>query len=169
MAKHTKRRRRVRLLKGNVEEALVLGTLAAATLIGANYDETVNERSIVLSHESTWSCQELTADEGPVVVGIAHSDYTDAEIEETIENTGSWNEGNLVDQEIAKRKIRTVGVFQGKGEDEALNDGLPVKTSLKWVLLQGQTLKMWAYNRTSATLTTGAIVIIQGHCWIKPL
>ncbi len=169
MAKKPSRRRRVRLLKGNVEEALVLGTLAAATLVGANYDETVNERSIVLSHEATWSVQNLTADEGPIVVGIAHSDYSDAEIEETIENTGSWNEGNLVDQEIAKRKIRTVGVFQAKGEDEALNDGLPVKTSLKWVLLQGQTLKMWAYNRTSATLTTGAIVIIQGHAWIKPL
>ncbi len=170
MANKTRSRRKTRLLKGTVDEALVLGTLANATLVGGAFDENVNERTLALSMEATWGLSNLTVGEGPIAVGIAHSDYTDAEVEEVIENTGSWNEGSLVEQEIAKRKVRIVGMFDGGTQtDEVLNDGKPIKTTMKWVLLQGQSIRLWAYNRASATLTTGAAVILQGHIWLKPL
>ncbi len=152
-----------------MDETLGTGALAANALAAAAYDESVNERSFILSQEAVWSMDDHTAGEGPITVGVAHSDYTQAEIEEVIENTGSWNEGNLVAQEQARRKIRIVGVFDGLSVDEKLNDGLPIKTILKWVLLQNQSLQMFCYNHSSAALTTGSLIKINGHVWIKPL
>jgi len=165
-----------RFLKGNVDEELNLGTLAAKALVGAVFDETVNERTRVSSIVATYTMQEFTpaTGDGPILCGIAHSDYSDAEIEEVIENTGSWNEGDLVQQEVAKRMVRQIGVFGGPGEVSSalamtLNDGDPISTKLNWILLQGQTLKVWAYNLgTSALATTVPILRVQGHCNLWP-
>lgn len=162
-----KRRRRIRLLKGSVNKGLALSTLAADTAIGGNFADTVEERCLALSTELTWML--ASPQEGPIVVGLAHSDYTDAEIEEYLENAGSWSEGDLVQQEITKRKIRMVGTFNGgAGYDIILNDGKPVKTPLKWILTTGDTLKVWAYNRSGGALTTGSQVKVTGHVWLKP-
>lgn len=173
MAKHGGTRgrytgRRTKLLKGQINEALVLGTLAANTLVGVNFDEAVSDRSFLLSMEAIWSLRDATSLEGGVMVGIAHNDYTDAEIEETIEATGSWDEGDLVQQERAKRKIRRIGTFGGLASDLVLNDGKPIKTKLMFSISEGQTLKLWAYNLTGAALTTGSVVHAEGHVWIRP-
>ncbi len=170
-------KRRRRYLKGNVDEKLSLGTLAATTLIGDVFDETVNERCLVSSLVASYSLDNLTPPQGPILFGVAHSDYSDAEIEEVIENTGSWDEGDLVNQEIAKRKVRQIGTFAtdsvitsaGAIADVPFNDGKPVKTKLNWILLQGQTLKIWAYNRSSGALsTTVPIITASGHVNLWP-
>jgi len=173
MAKHPKSRRRRRYLKGNIDENLGLGTLASGTLISDTWDETVNERSLVSSVVASWSVDLLTSPQGPILFGVAHSDYTDAEIEEVIENAGSWNEGDLVSQEKAKRKIRIIGQFVSEElagtTDVRFNEGKPVKTKLNWILNQGQTLKMWAYNRSDTALaTTAPVVRCSGHANIWP-
>ncbi len=147
----------------------MLSTLANATVIGVDFDETVDTRVLILSMEATWALQNNTAGEGPIVVGVAHGDYTDAEVQEVLVTTGSWKEGSLVNQEIARRKVRIVGMFNGEANDQVLNDGKPIKTTMKWILVNGETLRLFAYNRASATLTTGGVVILQGHLWIKPL
>ncbi len=158
-----------KFLKGNIDEANPLSTLADGAVVKSDFDETVNERSLVTSIEATWNLRSGTVGQGPIIVGIAHSDYTAAEIQEVIDNTGSWNEGDKVQQEVAKRLVRIIGSFPGDLADEDLNDGKPVKTRLNWVLLQGQTLSTWALNKSGATLTTGTLVINQGHANIKPL
>ncbi len=164
MVKH--KGRRAPILKGNVGEVQALGTLASNTLIGSLFDEVVNERSFLLSLNAIWSIEDLVAGDGPVLVGVAHGDYTDAEVEEVIENANSWNRGDLVQQEVARRKVRQVGTFMGGGES-VLNEGRMIKTPLKFIVNQGQTLRLWAYNASSATLNTGAIVTLAGHVWIK--
>ncbi len=164
------RKPRGRYLRGRIDEGLSLGTLAAKTLVVDTWDQTVSERTLVSSIVSAWSIDELTDDQGPIMIGVAHSDYTAAEIEEVIENAGSWDEGNKIDQERAKRLVRTVGIFAvGGGEDQALNDGKPIKTKLNWILSAGDTLDMWAYNMSAAALsTTVPIVQAQGHAnlWV---
>jgi len=171
---HGKRRSMGRYIRGNVDESLVLTTLAARTLAAIAFDETVNERTLVSSLVASWSLDDLTAGAGigPILVGVAHSDYSTAEIEEFIENTGSWDEGDLVQQEVGKRKIRTVGTFESAISGVAaavLNDGKPIKTRLNWILLQGQTLKVWAYNLgTAAVATTVPEVSVQGHANLFP-
>ncbi len=166
-----------RYIRGNVDENLALGTLAAATLVGVLFDETVNERTYVSSIVATWNLSDFTeaADVGPIVVGIAHGDYSDAEIEAFIENTGSWNEGDLVQQrEVGRRLIRKVGTFGADGPVDSatsltLNDGKPITTKLGWILLQGQTLRYWAYNPGAAAVsTTDPNVRLSGHVNLWP-
>ncbi len=163
-----------RYIRGDMDEQLSLGTLAAKTAVKGNFDQTVNERTLVSSVVATWALSEFTkaTGDGPILVGIAHSDYTSAEIEEVLENAGSWNEGDLVAQEVGGRKIRRVGIFQTP-DDEAqtvtLNDGRPVKTKLNWILLQGQTLSHWAYNLGTSSLgTTAPTLNTQGHANLWP-
>ncbi len=177
MAKKGRGRRRRsmgRYIKGRVDEDLDMGTLAAKTLVGTTFDETVNERTLVSSIVASWSISGWTPgiDDGPVIFGVAHGDYSDAEIEEVIENTGSWDEGNKISQEISKRLVRTIGSFDTPADANsvvAVNEGRPVKTKLNWILNQGVRLKIWAYNAgTSAFATTNPIVHAAGHANLFP-
>ncbi len=162
-------------IRGNVDEVVNMATLSSRTVVVQNFGETVNERTRVTSLVGRWSLDDLTplANQGPIMCGLAHSDYTAAEVEEWIENTGSWNEGDLVNQEIGQRKIRMVGIFQKPGtivESSVLNDGKPIKTKLNWTLLQGQTLEMWAYNLGSVDIsTTVPQMHLEGHANLWPL
>ncbi len=163
-----------RYIRGGVDETLTLSTLAAKTAISDGFDEVVNERTLVSSLVATYALAAFTKStgDGPILVGVAHGDYTTAEIEEFVEMTDSWDEGNLVEQEIAKRKIRRIGIFDNPVDEAAvsvLNDGKPIKTKLNWILLQGQTLKVWAYNMgTSALATTSPLVLLEGHVNLFP-
>ncbi len=177
MPRKARRRRRFRrYLRGTIDENLSLGTLAGKTVVGDDFDEVVNERTFVSSIDAVWAIAEYTAAaaDGPILVGIAHSDYTDAEIEAWIESSQSWNEGDMVAQEVAKRKIRRVGMFRAPvgataGDIQVLNEGKPIHTKCNWILNQGQTLKQWAYNvGTSALATTVPIVSAQGHANLWP-
>ncbi len=169
LAKHGKGRKRSMsgYYKGNVDESLGLGTLASNTLVSDTWDETVNEKSLLSSIVATWSLDQLTLSQGPISFGVAHSDYTDAEIEEVIENAGSWDRGNKIAREMARRQVRVIGVFEGLGEtvqDVNFNDGRPIKTKLNWVLQTGDTLKMWAYNDSATALSTTAPTMkSKGH------
>ena len=167
-----------RYLKGKVHEQIDLGALAALDLISQLFTQTVNERTRVSSIVASWALSDWTAlvDDGPIMVGIAHGDYSDAEIEAFIENAQSWNEGDLVGQEVAKRKIRTIGIFRTEDATASapaavatLNEGRPIKTKLNWVLNQQQTLRFWAYNLGTSVLTAGAHVNCEGHANLWPL
>ncbi len=155
-------------LRGSIDEGLQLGTLAAEALISNTWDEAVVERTLVSSIVATWSLDGIVAGQGPILFGISHSDYDATEIEEVIENTGSWNEGNKISQEIAKRQVRILGQFVGELDtgtnDVRFNGGKPVKTKLNWILTTGDTLRMWAYNISGAALTTADPEMrAQGH------
>ncbi len=165
-----------RYIRGNVDEQLGLGTLASRTLVATAFDETVQDRCYVSSLIASWAMRQLTPalGQGPIMVGVAHSDYVASEIEEFIENTGSWSEGDLVSQEIGKRKIRIIGIFQSEGDATAptmatLQDGKKIRTRLGWILNQGQTLDLWAYNLGTASLaTTVPEIQLQGHINLWP-
>ncbi len=152
-------------------------TLAARTLGSVPFDESVVERTFITSLIARWALDDFTAisDVGPIMVGVAHSDYSDAEVEEFIENTGSWDEGNLVQQkEIGRRLIKIVGVFVSGGQptgliSDVLNNGKAMKTKLGWILTTGDTLTLWGYNLGSANVATSVPnVYCQGHANLWP-
>ncbi len=153
-------------IKGGVDELLSLGALVATTLTGVDFDEAVANRARVSSIVATYTLSDVAqaANRGPVLIGVAHSDYTDAEIEEVIEMTDSWDEGNKVEQEIAKRLVRKICTIEAGSATSQIvaNDGKPIKTKLNWLLNTGQTLRLWAYNMGTADLAAGA-VRVQGH------
>jgi len=174
LAKRGRRKFR-RYLKGTIRQTISLTTLGAKTLVSQVVDDTVVEKAWLSSVRATWSMDQVTqaAGDGPVLVGIAHSDYTDPEIEAWIENTGSWEEGDQTSQEVARRKIRRVGMIGGAAAGVntalALNDGKPITTKCGWMLATGQTVRLWAYNTgTSAFAGTVPLVQVEGHANLWP-
>ncbi len=169
------RRKMGRYIRGGVDETIALTTLGPRTLVAQVFDETVTERALLSSIVSTYVMDDFTngIDIGPIMVGIAHGDYTAAEIEEFIENTASWAEADKIGQEVAKRQVRIIGIF-GSGlldasAHQTLNDGKPIKTKLNWILNAGQTLDVWAYNLgTAAVATTVPDIHLEGHVNLWP-
>jgi len=172
MANKPKRRFR-RYLRGNIDLKKNLGTLAGDSSVLQVVNDTVEEKAWLSSVKATYAISEYTivAGAGPILVGLAHNDYTNAEIEEWIENANSWSEGDLVAQEVAKRKIRRVGVFGVtiSGDEEVLNDGKPITTKCGWYLQTGQTVTFFFYNQGSVALSgTDPEVAIAGHANLWP-
>ncbi len=169
-----KRRAMGRYIRGSVAESMVLGTLAAKTAVGQVFGDTVTERTLISSIVARYSMTAFTKStgDGPILVGVAHSDYAVSEIEAWIETTGSWKEADLVQREVGARKIRMIGIFENPIDEAAtsvLNDGKMIKTKLNWILTQGQSLDLWAYNQgTSALATTSPLVQAFGHVNLFP-
>ncbi len=145
-------------------------TLNNGVALGQIFGSVVFDRTFVSSVVATWNLRDLTVAEGPIICGLAHSDYSSAEIEGWLENLGGWNEGNLVSQEVAKRKIKIVGTMHSVVTtfEINLNEGQEIHTKLNWVLMEGQSVQQWAFNRGGANLTTGAIQLIVGHANLWP-
>ncbi len=163
-------------LRGRIHHKLGLGTLAAITLVGGTDVETLSEPAFLSSIKAVWSLDDFTpaAGVGPIMVGVAHSDYTDAEVEEWAELVTSWSRGDQISQEKNRRKIRQVGVFHSTGITSpnaimVLNDGKPITTKCKWMVFSGQTIRYWAYNMGENSLaTTAPDVNIEGHANFWP-
>ena len=151
-------------IKGKVEESLAFPTLASGAATTDVWDETASDKTRISSIVVIWAVDEMDVDTS-VLFGVMHSDYTSAELEEFIENSASWNQGDLIAQEINNRKIRLIGHLAGDVTgDVAFNDGKPVKTKLNWTINTGQTLKMWVYNRQAAAVAAaGHTLKADGH------
>jgi len=177
MAKrHGKRRRRFgRYIRGSIDETTSFLNLNTRVLTTAIFDSVVNERTFVSSVVSTYALSEFTLVQGsgPIVVGIAHSDYSITELTEWLTQTGGWNETDLVAQEIGKRKIKLVGTFESPAlvtEVVRLNDGKQIRTKCGWILNQGQSLQLWVFNSGDTSVGSGStpVVRMQGHANLWP-
>ncbi len=148
-----------------VDETESLSTLADNTaLIQALITSALTHDYRCTSIKVQWSLANLTAGEGPIQVGVAHGDYSLAEIEEFLEQDAPTGPNSLVEREVAGRLIRRVGVFSGVAAEEVLNDGKPIRTRLNWLIADGQRINSWVYNNSGASLTTGALVRTFGEC-----
>ncbi len=174
MARKPRRRKYRRYLKGLIELNTAMGALATSSLITASPVGVVTETAWLSSVKCTWSWKDIAVaqSDGPIIVGVAHSDYTAAEIEEFLEQQGSWDEGDLIAQEVRKRKIRVIGTFPATGisltDITVLNDGLPIHTKCGWYLTTGKSVDFWFYNAGSGNLVTGSFVTITGHANLWP-
>ncbi len=153
-----------RFLQSNLGLTTLASSSVASTILCNAFDTDVRVSSI----NATWNRRGGTAGEGPIYFGVAHSDYTDAEIEEYLELASDVGILDPVDNEKANRMIRFIGSFSGAGTDESLNDGNPVKTKLNWPVGDAKQLNMWAYNRSGGALTTGCVVEVGGQINFRP-
>ncbi len=143
--------------------SLALSTLAASDLISGALTNVSDNEYRAISLKMTWAIRGLTAGEGPITVGVAHGDYTAAEIEEWFESTTTMTRADQIGRERGNRKCRQIGTFPGLSSNESLNDGKPLHTRLNWAIPDGIALNMWAFNSGSGTLTTGAVVTPTGQ------
>jgi len=177
MVKHKGRRggrKMGRYLKGAIEESVSFGGLGSRASNADNFDSVVNERTLVTSIVATYTVSNITpaTNVGPVLVWVAHGDYSTAEVDAFLTQTGSWNETDLVSQEVAKRKIRRIGIIkqpEALADSGRMNDGKPVKTKLNWILTQGQTLQYGVFNTGSVGYSvTTPTMRAQGHANLWP-
>ncbi len=175
LAKHGRGRRRRNFdgyFKGQLNFKMPFGALAGRTVISQANSDLVNEQTRISSIKCIYTLGNFSnaTDRGPMYFGVAHSDYTSAEIEEWIEAAASWDQGDLLAQrEVGKRLIRRIGTFPSGDDVNAhmvFNDGRPMTTKLNWQVVTNQGLKFWAYNAGSAALANGDLNV-EGHanCW----
>ncbi len=144
------------------QEIEMADPFAGKKFIGENVAQTVVDTTRVTTVRNTYSMNNFTpgADIGPFQVYVAHGNYTDAEVEEFIEQATSWDLGDMVAKEIRSRRIRLIGVFENPkavAETARLNDGRPITTKLNWVLAEGDTVKFGLYNSGGIAATTTVI------------
>lgn len=146
-----------------VSSTLALATLAAQDMLIGSSLGAVDAPTWVSKIRAAWAINDLAGPDGPVVVGIAHSDYTAAEVEEWYEASAAWQTNDKIAQEQASRKIRMVGAFGSENaETQVLNDGKPITTKLGWRCNDGEGITFWAYNDGAAVLITGSAVHLNG-------
>ncbi len=149
--------------KIRINQLMGIGTLANLAAISTVLTSAMENEGRVSSIEASWSRRTGTAGEGPVMFGVAHPDYTTAEIEAAIE-IAVLGPGTLIQKEVANRLVRHIGTFSGVDSNEVINDGKPVKTKLNWAFQDGQVaLTVWAYNLFGTVLTTGMVINVLGH------
>ena len=150
-----------------VDGSVALLTLGANVVVGGDLTQVSNEAYRVLSLKALWSRRAGTSGEGPIVYGVAHGDYTDAEIEECLENDSVLTRGDKIAAEQSNRLVRRIGQFEGSGAEEVEADGRPVTVRLNWLMATGDALRLWAWNKSGGSLTTGALILVNGNMLIK--
>lgn len=153
--------------------SLPLLTLASNTVLltglfgGASAQ--INDRAVrLVSVDGYWAIRGVTAGEGPIMVGVAHSDYSVAEIQECL-TSNALDTGDMISTERSRRLVRDVGQFSNAGTNEVLNDGRPKRTKVGITTPTGFDYSMWAWNKSGATLTTGAVLEVSGKAYIIKL
>lgn len=169
MAKRGRKSRRFNLRRVRINRSFGLGALATLVVIsGAVTDTSANAYRLV-SVKASYSISEKTDIDDGAAFGLAHSDYTAAEIEECLEASGAIDQGDKVAQERANRLVREIGTMVSRdGTSASFNSGEPVKTRLNWMIGIGDTLTLWVRNSTGVVWTTGSAVLMNGEIWITP-
>ncbi len=162
MGKHCRRRGRG-FVAMPVAGSVLPSTLTSGTVIKSPLIENLAEDFFAISADLTWTIRDGTVNEGPLQIGLAHGDYTVAEIKEWLDVDLS-NPANLIAREQGGRKCRRTGFFQqGLGAaGEVLNDGKMIRTRLKFLMNDGVSLDFWVHNQSGASLSGGATVIVSG-------
>ncbi len=164
------RRRRFNLRKVRVTSTLAVGALAALDVAAGNLTNVVTDemRFISCNFAYTWSTISGGTDDS-MEFGLAHSDYTAAEIEECLEAGASIEIGDKIAQERANRLVRSVGIIANETASVAakFNNGMKVKTKLNWLIGEGFALQAWVRNATGTVYTTGSSLIVSGELWVK--
>ncbi len=159
--------RRVRIASSPAVGALATEDVASVAITGAAADKI---RFISFNSTYTWVDSGAIGD-GALEFGLAHSDYSAAEIEACLESAGSIDLGDKVAQEVANRWVRRVGTISdattAAGMEKQFNDGRQVKTKLNWLMSAGDTLNIWFRNGSGNVYTTGSSMAVLGDLWVK--
>lgn len=160
--KYPRRRGGSKLRYLQVDTSVTIGNVLAGVVVKNNQGDVVIDRVFAVWAKGVWTLQGNTAGDGPLMVGLAHSDYTNAEIEECLEAGGSWSLGNKVETERANRKVRRVGTFDGAAAVEKLANGEQIYRKLGFMIEDGLTIAVWIRNTDADQRTAGGVVNFNG-------
>ncbi len=156
-----------------IQSSSAIGALAALDVVSAVVGSVASDTYRLKSLKASWSIADLGAQvDDAFQFGVAHSDYTAAEIEECLEAAAAIDLGDKVAQEQANRLVRRIGTISAPGTAGPaggipFNDGMPVTTKLNWLISIGDQLQVWIRNGSATVYTTGALLVLSGQIVIK--
>ncbi len=140
---------------------IALATLADETVLTSALLSAFGEDFFCISADISLALDNVALSEVPVEVGLAHGDYTAAEIKEYV-NANLTDPDDKIAQEHSRRQIRRIGLFGVNAENQVLNHGDQQRIKLRFSIGDTKELKLWIMNHTGAAMTTGAIVTAVG-------
>ncbi len=166
-AKYSKKRNGKGFVAVRVNSTLTLGTLASNVAVVQALDGSVAvDKMFAVSADILWGSLNATPGEGPIVVGLAHDDYSVTEIKEALE-ASNMDQSDKVAQEQARRLVRDAGIFPYILSEETLNQGRHIRTRLKFYVENGHGINAFAINRSGSTLTTGSFIKAEGKLFMR--
>ncbi len=161
-------RKRSKSNKARVNGSQTVGALAdddvASSAMGTNVDGDIYITGVKLM----WSMQAQTVGQGPKIVGIAHPDLSEAEIEECLEASTSFSVNDRIAREQASRPVSVVGSFPAIAVDEVLNQGEPIWTRLGYHIAEGdKPFTIWCFNKSGSTMNASEVVKIVGDGFFR--
>ncbi len=141
-----------------------LGTASGDAITIVALTGLLEEDLLVISVDIQIALEGVTPPEGPRRFGLAHGDYSVAEIAEALDVT-LLTPDNKIEQERAGRLVRTIGKLPGANITEVMNDGKPVRPKLIWTIGNGEVLNLWHRNLFTGALTTGSNVEAEGKIY----
>ncbi len=169
--------RRKRNTKGfrvlRVNTSFALGTLGVTTWLKSVLLANLTQEIYAISADLNWSLSNLTSVQGPIIVGLAHGDYSVAEIKEWFQASNTLS-GDQIEQEENRRKCRDAGMFETSATvalgHVGLKDGKTVRTQLKFRIEESKDLVAWAANLGAEALSiTDPIVEVYGKVYLRTL
>ena len=126
---------------------------------------TCGEDLFVISIDGMWTLREATAREGPIEVGFCHGDLSATEVTESL-NAEQQDPDDIIQNERARRPVRRAGQFRVFDTEEMLpTHGDMLRTGCKFSVGDGHTVNCFIANRSGGSLTTGAIVEVNGNIY----
>ncbi len=173
VAKTRRKARRFNLRMVRINSSFNVGALDVGVVTSGAMTSAAADKLRFISLIGAWSWSDLSAAiDDAMSFGVAHSDYTSAEIEEALEAVGAIDLGDKVAQEQSNRLVREIGIFSGSQtattvSNAEFNDGKPVRTKLNWLMSAGDTLHVWVRNASGTIYTTGSAIKFSGKLWVK--
>ncbi len=144
------------------ENEIPLGTLLDQTVVKATTTPNLGEDLYVLSVDGAWTLKGSTEGESALAVGYAHDDLNVTEILEAL-TAELTDPDDIIAKERARRPVRKVGAFVNSVDSsKVLNNGVNIRTKIRISIGDGHALAFYAFNKSGATLTTGAIIQLSG-------
>ncbi len=164
-------KRRYNLRKVRINSAPAIGALDVGDVVSVSIINVAADTYRLISFKAAFTWANKATQDDSLTFGLAHSDYSAAEVEEALEAVTSIDLGDKVAQERANRLVREIGVIGGKSDTSAggadFNDGRQVKVRLNWLMSIGDQLNLWMRNASGVIYTTGGTVTVSGAIWLK--
>ena len=157
MANKPYRRRRGRKKALNVlkdSASITYGALANETVILQGSPLVITEDYYMISMDIWLAQRNKDAGQGPILIGIADADLTTGEITEAV-LASQLDPSDIIEKERSQRPVRIIGQFPCIALDEVMNNGLPIRKTIKLSFSSAKGWTLWAMNQSGATLTTG--------------
>ncbi len=168
MARKTSKRRRGGVKAIRVDATTTLGALASGVFITGILIPTVEQEHFAISMDISVTMGDHTVAQGPLAVGVAHGDYTVAEISEWFNSTGVMA-GDQIALERSRRKIRDICALDGEATTEKAFDGSVKRIPLRFKVEDGESVNIWAMNQDDDPLTTGTFIRVYGKYFYRPM